>query len=195
MKTENDSRILSNCTRYNDCNELVRQYQGLIISAVHKALTRRAVPYSADDVNELVNETWCSLFDDGKKKLKQHDAGKGSSLSTWIWMIASQTVIAHYRSKNVKPDSEFVPEDLENLLADEDHFKLVERKDSLAFVKQSLEKLSPQERLVLKMILFHDMKPAEVAEMTGIARNNVDQLKLRGMRKLKKILTQHQINL
>lgn len=90
-----------------------------------------------------------------------------SALSTWIYRVALNTCVSTVRKRSKRPN--IISIDLIGDTQEENDAELKERIDTLHSLIQSL---SPLDKAVITMWL-DERKYDEIAEVTGISRNNV----------------------
>jgi RNA polymerase sigma factor FliA len=83
------------------------------------------------------------------------------------------------------------PRNLGELLLDEDGEipgERLEREETLAQLRTALERLSEQERTVLALSYFEELKLQEIGEVLGITDSRVSQIRSRALRRLRDIM-------
>src|SRR5262249_32670999 len=99
--TELLRRTLRNETRA--WNELVRRYRALIFRCVSKVLGRYESVLSSADIDEVYGEVMMTLVRDGMRKLRRYDPRRGTKLSSWIGMIATNVAYDYLRGTARRP--------------------------------------------------------------------------------------------
>ncbi|MFH0951390.1 MAG: RNA polymerase sigma factor [bacterium] len=115
--------------------------------------------------------------------LPSFDASQGS-FSAWLYRIARNNVIDHYRSQKNDQDISTVW-DLSNnsSLADE-----VADKITLEKVRQYLEQLSAQQKDIIIMRLWDGLSYQEIANITDQSETNCRMIVSRGLKKIQAVL-------
>lgn len=103
--------------------------------------------------------------------------------STWVYRIALFTCISFVRKKWGKP--EFVPLSMEYDLFEEEE----ERKEQLRELYQLINQLGNLEKALI-LLWLEDKNYQEIAEITGLTRNNVAVKLMRIKNKLKTMYNQ-----
>ena len=116
-----------------------------------------------------------------------------SGFSAWIYRIAHNTIIDHYRKKKEitgyaeeDDDQDFwetLPDEI-NLLPDEEvHNRLQYKK-----LHKALKELKPIHREVLELRFLEGFSNKEVGQILGRTEGNIRILQLRGLREIRKFL-------
>lgn len=111
---------------------------------------------------ETAEDIVSNVFLKGLENIKNFDAAKGT-FSAWLYAIARNTVIDHYRAKKTHVNIE----DVWDLGESEDFAGAIDNKDTLFKVKKYLEKLEPAQREIVIMRVWQEMSYEEIAEALG----------------------------
>lgn len=121
------------------------------------------------------------------KAFKSLSSLKGGSetLRGWLYSIARNTVIDHYRKTKETVNLEA----LEQLPSYEDSVveQLEASGDTIALL-QTLKKLSPDQQSILKLRFFEDLSISEIAALLHKSEGNIRIIQHRGLQQLKKLL-------
>ncbi len=123
--------------------------------------TIMSIVLNKDDAQDLTQETFLRAY------IKRHTFRGESEITTWLTRIALNVTInfLRRRDKAAEHQKQFeIPAPPEN------------HSEEKLYVWQALEKLSPDERLVLVMYYFHGFSQAEIAQRLGI---NLGAVKMR----------------
>lgn len=136
---------------------------------------------SKETAEDLVAETFIRVW--GKlSEIKETDSFNG-----WVYQIARNLVIDHYRSRKVT----VTLEGMENILEYEENF--LERADLGFQQKKFLElvkKLSPDEQTVLKLKFFDDLPNKEIAKILNKSEGAIRVIQHRAISELKNLIDQ-----
>ncbi len=99
MTADEQRKLLNDCIGFNLCDKLVEQYWNLVCSVVRKAFIMKQVPLVKEDLEEVYQEVFFNLLDDGKRRLRLYKEGKGRNLARWIVVIANRTTLNCIRKK------------------------------------------------------------------------------------------------
>lgn len=84
-------------------NELVRRYRSLVYRCITKVTGRYDAVLSSADADEIYGEVMMSLWRDDMRKLRAYDPRRGTKLSSWIGMIATNTAYDYLRGTARRP--------------------------------------------------------------------------------------------
>jgi len=148
------------------------------------------------DADDLVQETF----------IKVHQALGGfrgeSQLSTWIYRIATNTALDKLRSPSFQQTKQiFAPDELEEIGAANGAIPLEGKKlpiekeliraEMNQCIRDYIEKLPEDYRMVLVLSEYEELKNSEVAEILGVSLETVKIRLHRAKEKLKKELKEH----
>src|SRR5262249_7692837 len=83
--------------------ELVRRYRSLIYRCITKVMGRYESVISSADPDEVFSEVLVSLLRDDMRKLRLYDSRRGSKLSSWLGLIATNTSYDFLRGTARRP--------------------------------------------------------------------------------------------
>ena len=122
---------------------------------------------------DLTSDVFLKVY----KNIDKFDSKK-SSMSTWIFTIARNTLIDYYRTRKVEAE---LPDDLtydvEEELCNEDNLKLL---------KEGLKSLSEKERTIILLHYYSKITLKEVAKKMGISYAYAKILHSKALLKLRK---------
>ncbi|WP_274362204.1 RNA polymerase sigma factor [Paenibacillus thermotolerans] len=126
------------------------------------------------DTDDIVSDVFRKAFE------KQSSIRDNSNPKAWLVTIAHNAVVDFYRKRKVTVSTEHIG-DLEEPGAFEEQFEL---DDDLECVQKSLAFLSPEDREVVNLRYFADMKNREIGE---VLQKSEEAIKTRVFRLLKKM--------
>lgn len=110
-----------------------------------------------------------------------------SSLATWVFTIARNTLIDHYRAGGSRtPVSLETAEQLADPKADQENDQL--KREEREILLAALLSLAERERDIIALKFAAGMSNVEIARQTGLGESHVGVLIYRSLAKLKKIL-------
>ncbi len=99
MTPSEERKILKQCIKKNRCDKLVEQYWKLVCATVRKTFRLKGAPLIQDDIEEVCQEVFFQLLDDGRRRLRLYKEGEGHSLARWIVVIATHTTLNFLRKR------------------------------------------------------------------------------------------------
>jgi len=191
-----DLELLARCLAGNKkaSENLVRRFSNLVYQSVQYTLMVKHVSFNRHDLEDLHNTVFLKLFEQDRRKLRQYQGKRGCSVATWIKTIAVRTVLDHLRKKGVDAitfQKDRVPlEKLPELKADWIEFGVEpEKMEQNYLVQAGMKRLSPRERLFMKLHFDQGLSMAEVAEIMQLSIGNIYTIKYRAIQKIKSHVT------
>jgi RNA polymerase sigma-70 factor (ECF subfamily) len=129
---------------------------------------------------ETAEDVTSDVFMKALERIRQFDASRGTFFA-WMYRIARNTVIDHYRTSHPA-------EDIENgwaLSSSTDIERDAEANVALEKVQDALRLLKPEQREVVIMRLWDGLSHKEIADILGMTESNVKQVFSRTIRKLR----------
>ena len=127
---------------------------------------------------DLAQEVFIKMW----RSIQSFNEEKGS-FTSWMYRIAHNLLIDHYRGKKALS----LKEGLEASYS-EDWLEKLDRDEKLCSVKKALLELPADYQEVVILRFFEDMNVEEVAEVVGKSEENVRVIQHRAIRKLREIL-------
>jgi RNA polymerase sigma-70 factor (ECF subfamily) len=154
-------------------NELVRRFRSLIYRCISKVIGRYDSVLSSADVDEVYGEVMMTLVRDDMRKLRLYDSRRGTKLSSWIGMIATNVSYDYLRGTARRPildridgvpDIEYDAENpLEGILSHERRANL----------NSMLADYSDKDRAFVSLYYAQGLDAEEVAEEMNISVKTV----------------------
>ncbi|HEY3354883.1 MAG TPA: sigma-70 family RNA polymerase sigma factor [Polyangia bacterium] len=164
------------------------RFERLILSCIRKALGCYAARSSPEDIEDLVSGVCLNIIKDDYRKLRMFDPRRGYRLSSWVGLIATNTVIDALRRRDPRPVSLDEPGapgiDAPSGAPDpEAHLASAEEAEILA---QALARLSASDRLFLEYTLDYELDPVDLARQMQVAVATIYSRKNKVREKLRK---------
>ncbi|HUI91210.1 MAG TPA: sigma-70 family RNA polymerase sigma factor [Chitinivibrionales bacterium] len=160
-------------------NELISRYGRLVMQTITWVFRR----YSAkdqDEIKDVFQEVFVSLFDGDCRKLKAYVPEK-AGLGTYLMTIARTTAINALNRRRKGP-----VEPPENVIDEEEGFLPLENGEIMEKIKGLLVDFSPQERLFYHLYFEECMPPETIATVMGVAVDTIYSKKAKIVQKIKK---------
>ncbi len=106
------------------------------------------------------------------------------SFLSWLYKIAHNSVLDHYRTKRHTEDID----DVYDLSTEEDTVGMIDDREEAAKVKKYLEKLTPLERDIIIMRVWQELSYKEIAEIVGKTEASCKMMYSRSLKKLRDVL-------
>ena len=153
---------------------LVRKYYNEIHGFIRKQTQ------NAETALDLTQEIFISLL----KTISRYDPKKGAGFRTWLYKIATNKAIDHFRSQNARITETIDLEDVEPV--DETDFtKEIENEDFAQRVREYVSKFPPDTQKVFRLHIFGGHTFAEIAESMQIAEGSIKSKYYRLINKLR----------
>ncbi len=132
----------------------------------------------AEDAEDLCSEVFTKVYEN----LEKYDESL-AGISTWIYRIAHNAVIDHYRKQ--KP-SEELSEELASL--DDDIEEGLLKKENLKTLSAALKSLSEKDRAIIIYRYYDGLSLKEVAEKLGISYSGCKLRHANALNSMRKLL-------
>lgn len=136
-----------------------------------------------ETAEDLVAETFIRIWD------KRNSVREVGAFTSWVYQIARNLVIDHYRSRKTTVSID----DLENVLEYED--QIIEQVN-LDFDQQKifrqLKHLSDDQQLVIKLKFIDDLENYEIAKLLEKTEGAIRVIQHRAIQQLKNLLKDHE---
>ncbi len=172
---------------------LVRRFSDPVYRTIQYTLLTRNVSFTRDDLEDLHNTIFLSLFENRCRKLRQYEGRNGCSLFSWIRMITVRTILDHIRKRGLDAISSrknLIPMEILPELTDTGNGVLhqIEKQEQIQLLNAAMEKLPPRELLFIKLHIEKALSLAQVAKIMNISASNAYTLKHRAIKKLKQYM-------
>lgn len=130
---------------------------------------------------EIAEDLVSQSFMKALNNISKFNINEGT-FQAWIYQIARNTVIDHYRTK--KQDINI--EDVWDLARDEDLERDIDAKNKLKRIEKYIKELKPQQRDIIIMRVWQGMSYEEIAEVMKQSEASCKMTYSRAIRKLRK---------
>lgn len=152
---------------------LMKRYSPLIWS-----LTRGMVPNEAAE--DLVQEIMVQLW----SQADRYDPAIAAE-ATFITMVARRRIIDHQRRRGRRPGAEELSLDLSVV---DDALERTDLEDEARLALEAMQKLKPDQQLVLKLNIIDGLSHRQIADRTQIPLGTVKSHARRGLEKVRALL-------
>jgi RNA polymerase sigma-70 factor (ECF subfamily) len=190
-----DKDLLKRCIEGNSEARavFVEKYSRLIYSCIHETLRMNCSDFLREDIEDIFNDIFLSLFKDDCKKLRQFRGDNNCTVASWLRIIAINTT-RNFITRNRTFIS--LENDSDQGLAQIDKRpnpgpsaldQLIDSEEIVLF-KQLINELKHDDRLLLTYYYKGDIPPEEIAKIMNITVNTVYSKISRTKKRLKEIL-------
>lgn len=158
--------------------EIYRQYYSNICHYIRKRISNQ------QDSEELASEVFTNFY----KRIEEFDESK-CSVSTWLYVIASNRLKNYYRGR--KEELPLEAADLQAVSEEENPQNMMELEEMRRELLDALKMLPLKERSILIQRFYMGKSGVEIAENLGLTPGNVRVIQKRSLEKLRKILEVH----
>lgn len=184
--TEKERNLLAGCLQGEKAawDAFVLQYSSLVYHTIKRTFTLYHTEPRADLVEDLYQEFFLSLLRDDFKKLRQFRGDRGCSLASWIRVIAARLTIDFLRKQEpAKVEvADTVPFEGPDL-----HASVIRREED-EILLQTLQSLSPRDRIFIDLCFRQGLPPEDLAAILKVSINAVYTQKSRILDKLRETL-------
>ena len=140
----------------------------------------RYISYRITDTH-MAEDLTSIVFEKALTKFRSYDSEK-AGFSTWIFAIARNTLIDHYRVNQKDVPLEKAPPVVFETLSPED---AVTRDEERRMLDKFIQQLAENEKEVISLKFGGEMTNREIARVTGLSESNVGTIVFRAVRKLR----------
>lgn len=112
---------------------------------------------------------------------------KNAPLSAWLYQVASNALIDHYRKASTRRDTDLDTDEWDPPGADDPSWN-VELKLEGESLRLAMQQLSPRDQQVLDLRFFAELETPEVADQLGITSNHAAVLVYRALGRLRQVV-------
>ncbi len=188
-----EQELLHECINCGNEERLVQEYWETVYHTVRKTFKISHASFTEQDVEDLRNDVFIQLLENGCQKLRQYREDKGYSLEGWIRLIAGQTVMMYLRKKDRtgklgKSSLVSIEEErIKKEFVSENGRKSFETKEMISLILENLEKLNSTEQLVIKLYYFDGLSMKEIAETLQRKIKYIYKVKHNAVKRLKEL--------
>lgn len=173
----------------------VEEYSGIVSFGVSVIFQQFGRPSRKEEIEDLCQDVFLSLFDQDARKLRQYQGRNGCSLASWVRVVANRLTIDRLRreGRTVSLDD---PGNAETSRVRDAHPDArpgpepqVEEARRAQRVREMIEDLPSKDQVFVRLFYFQGMPIEEVANTIGITTNAAYVRKMRLHEKLRRIAT------
>lgn len=195
-KSQADRELVRGCIERDPraWQALIDQFGALVVHAVRNTLQRVMKNVDPNQVDEAAQTVWAALCDDDGRRLRSF-AGQ-SALSTWLTVLSTRRALDYIRTEMRKGSMKTLQletgdADLTRDLRDSDSAPAFSE-DERDLLYEGLERVPPEDRLILKMYYIDGLSYRTIAKAIRVAPNTVSSYLFRAREKLKTALSKRE---
>lgn len=159
-----------------DSDAFAKLYDAFV-NPIYRYIFYRVGSHSAEDLTELVfMKTW--------EHIRQYKFGQ-NSFSSWIFRIAHNVIIDHYRANK---ENEELSENISDHREDASAQNIAHKHFDQEVLRKAMAELKDHYRQVLILKYMNDLSNEEIVHITGRSHAGLRILQFRALRALKRIL-------
>ena len=157
----------------NSYGVLVERYQNMVFALALKMLKHR------EESEEVSQDTFIKVY---KSLSKFHGESK---FSTWIYRIAYNTCLDRIKKNSKYNNNVEINEITSNEISHtENIFDSLENKERSVIVKECMDKLPEDERIIIHLFYFEELSLKEIVKIVSMTEGNVKVKLFRARKKL-----------
>lgn len=156
---------------------LVNRYKNMVFTLAMRMLKNK------EEAEEISQDTFLKIF-------KSLNKFKGDSkFSTWVYRIAYNSCLDRIKTYKRHYDTVGIDEFTEHQVRTlETAFDVMERSDREKSVKECLQRLTPDDSVLITLFYYEELSLQEISKVVGIEQNNVKVKLFRARKRLATIL-------
>ncbi|MFH1995531.1 MAG: sigma-70 family RNA polymerase sigma factor [Candidatus Omnitrophota bacterium] len=194
LKKTDDKELVERCIHGDPAAwaDLTRKYSTLISISIRNRLKRHSLPFSQGDVDDIRQEVLMSVW----TRNKLLSVRNKEKIAFWLSIVAGNTAVDYMRSKlgvgskrmfdctEMMGSGEIDARVLGIPSREDDPAVAASNKELVDIVKNALDDLSDNERLVMKLHLFFEKDYADIAKILSLPGGTVSSCIKRSKEKL-----------
>ncbi len=129
---------------------------------------------------EIAEDITSDVFMKALKKIGTYKQQEDATFKSWIFRIAYNTIVDHYRTRKEEPWLEEVAERWYFV----DIAESIDKKDNAKKVLAFLDTLEPKVKKIIVMRFWDELSFKEIAEITGESEDNCKKIVYRNIKKM-----------
>lgn len=155
---------------YKGFEALYEKYVDTIFAFVYRRTSHREL------AEDITSQVWIKVL----KSLEFFWEKDNANFKSWVYRIAQNTVIDHYRCRKEKIDIDAIA----HPWISEDFATNIDNKNKLRDVLEYMKKLKPIEREVLTLRIWDDLSYKHIASIVGKKENTCKKIFSRSLKKV-----------
>lgn len=170
--------------------EFHRRFDRLVYRCIHKVIRRFPQMVCSEDVQEVYAMFLLNLTRRDMRKLRKYEADRGSKLSSWLGLIATNTAWDYLRTMARQPQTGGVVDADQLRSWAPDPCDEIVQKERIGLVNQSLRSFSSKDQTFMRLYYVDELSPEEIAAKMRISVKTVYSKKHKIRNRLEQVLVQ-----
>lgn len=181
-RNDNEKELLESAIRgeASSFGLLYDKYQPRIFRFIFLKVSQR------EEAEDLTHQVFLSAWQNIETFEDQ-----GLPLTSWLYKIARNKVIDHYRTKKQVTSIDSIPDEILSITTESSENEL-ESKMGIEAVYKALRQLPSDYQEIILMRFVEELTPSEISKITGKNNGAVRVLQFRALRQLKKVLEKYE---
>lgn len=190
LTPEEEMRLLTECIKKGNCESLITRYWNYVYFAVRETLRICGIRDSVANLEDYRNTVFVRLLENDRRRLRKYEPEAGLRLTGWIKLISVRTVLNELRKKGFDtPNADRRRLDLpEDFFSGDAHIPTPPESRRWGTILEAMARLSPRDRLVLKLCFFHGLSVPEVANALRQTTGATYTIKSRALKNLRQAI-------
>ena len=165
------------------------RYSGFIHTAIKRTFLKYRQEARPEVLEDIFGEVLLLLLEGSCKKLRGFEGRNGSSLSTYLWVLASRITVDHLRKEKTSPSFNYGGDGPLHNAADMRELpgEAFERRQLDEMVARVIGGLSAKDKLFIKLHYEEGLSTEEIAGIFKVSPGTVYSMKNRTREKMQKI--------
>lgn len=176
-------RLIERCIQKDELawNEFIGKFWRLLCYSAQERLRKNNIEFSSHDIEDIVQGVVLEIWE-GNKLEEVRDRQK---VTAWLSIMAQTRALNYFRSRSIRLLSKnelFMTDKISS-----DAGSSIDE-DVVSQLEREIEKLSPRDRVILKLNILHNKTHRDIAKFMSIPLNTVSTVIARNKKRLKKKL-------
>lgn len=149
------------------------RYSRLIHAAITRVTGRFGSVLCSEDTREIYSNLCLQLLSGNKRRLRSFDPQRGTSLASWLGMLATHSAYDFLRSVRREPKMEAIV-GVDALHSEQpDAYRICAAREGVRRFTKAMQDLSVRDREFIAVYYGQDLDPEQTAQRLGISVNTV----------------------
>jgi RNA polymerase sigma-70 factor (ECF subfamily) len=158
--------------------EFIGKFWRLLCYSAQERLRKNAIEFSSHDIEDIVQGVVLEIWENNKLE----EVKDRKKVTAWLSIMAQTRALNYFRNRKnrlLSKDELFMADNIESDAGNSIDEEVVSK------LEDEIEKLSPRDRIILKLNILHNKKHKYIAKFMGIPVNTVSTVIARNKKNLK----------